>query len=97
VRGVPRALALSPVRPNPFRSGAAAVLSLDRDGPFVVRVFAVDGRLVRTLARGIGRPGEIPLVWDGTDAHGRPASAGIYFFELRSGNRTRVQKAVLLR
>jgi len=97
VRGVPRALALSPVRPNPFRSGAAAVLSLDRDGPFVVRVFAADGRLVRTLARGIGRPGEIPLVWDGTDAHGRPASAGIYFFELRSGNRTRVQKAVLLR
>lgn len=72
-------------------------VSLDRSGPFVVRVFAADGRLVRTLARGAGRPSDLLLTWDGTDGRGRPAGAGIYFFELRSGNRTRVQKAVLLR
>lgn len=93
----PRVLALSPVRPNPFRAGAAMGVSLDRSGPFVVRVFAADGKLVRTLARGAGRPSDLVLTWDGTDGRGRPAGAGIYFFELRSGNRTRVQKAVLLR
>lgn len=93
----PRALALSSVRPNPIRGGAALTVSLDRSGPFVVRVFAADGRLIRTLARGAGRPSDLRLTWDGTDGRGRPAGAGIYFFELRSGNRTRVQKAVLLR
>jgi hypothetical protein len=100
----PRALALSSVRPNPFRPGASpgsavARLSalLDRDGPFVVRVFSAGGRLVRTLERGESRPAELRLQWDGNDDRGRPAGTGIYFFELRSGNRTRVQRAVLLR
>ena len=93
----PRALALSSVQPNPFRAQAALTVSLDRNGPFVVRVFTADGRLVRTLARGAGRPSDLRLTWDGTDGRGRPAGAGIYFFELRSGDRSRVQKAVLLR
>lgn len=93
----PRALALSSVQPNPFRGQADLTVSLDRNGPFVVRVFTADGRLVRTLARGAGRPSDLRLTWDGTDGRGRPAGAGIYFFELRSGDRTRVQKAVLLR
>jgi len=93
----PRVLALSSVRPNPFRAGASVAVSLDRSGPFMVRVFTADGRLVRTLARGAGRPSDLRLTWDGTDGRGRPAGAGIYFFELRSGSRTRVQKAVLLR
>jgi immune inhibitor A len=93
----PRALALGPVRPNPFRSEATLSVFLDRDGPFVVRVFGADGRLVRTLERGAGPAAEVRLQWDGKDDRGRPAGAGIYFFELRSGNRTRTQKAVLLR
>jgi immune inhibitor A len=95
--GAPRTLRLSPVQPNPFVSEAAVGVSLDRDGPFMVRVFRVDGRLVRTLARGPGKAADLRLRWDGRDDRGRQAGAGIYFIELRSGNRTRVQKAVLLR
>lgn len=97
VGGAPRVLAMNRARPNPFRGGTSFAVSLDRDGPFVVRVFSADGRLVRTLARGTGRPSDLVLTWDGDDDRGRPAGAGIYFFELRSDGRTRVQKAVLLR
>ncbi|HLQ65685.1 MAG TPA: M6 family metalloprotease domain-containing protein [Candidatus Limnocylindrales bacterium] len=93
----PRVFALSRVHPNPFASDASMSLSLDRDAPFVVRVFRADGRLVRTLAKGASQPAEGRVHWDGRDDRGRPAGAGIYFFELRSGNRARVQKAVLLR
>jgi len=97
VGGAPRVLAMKRARPNPFRGGTSFAVSLDRDGPFMVRVFSADGRLVRTLARGTGRPSDLVLTWDGDDDRGRPAGAGIYFFELRSEGRTRVQKAVLLR
>ena len=93
----PRALALSKVHPNPFRPNATFSVSLDRSGPFVVRVYRADGSLVRTLAQGEGSPAEIPFTWDGNDDRGRSAGSGLYFFELRSGGRTRVQKAVLLR
>ena len=93
----PRAFALSKVRPNPFRPSATFSVSLDRTGPFMVRVYRADGSLVRTLAHGAGGPSEISFTWDGNDDRGRAAGSGLYFFELRSGGRTRVQKAVLLR
>ena len=93
----PRVLALGKIRPNPFSMEAAFGVSLDRDGPFMVRVFRADGRLVRTLLRASGKAADLRLTWNGKDDRGRPAGAGIYFIELRSGGRTRVQKAVLLR
>ena len=93
----PRVFAMSKVRPNPFRPNATFSVTLDRSGPFVVRVYRADGSLVRTLAQGDGAPAEIPFTWDGNDDRGRAAGSGLYFFELRSGARTRVQKAVLLR
>lgn len=93
----PRALAISRVRPNPFRPNATFSVSLDRTGPFVVRVYRANGSLVRTLAEGNATPSTIPFTWDGLDDRGRAAGSGIYFFELRSAGRTRVQKAVLFR
>ena len=93
----PPALALGPARPNPFNPSAAVTVSLDRAGPFVLRVYRADGTLVRTLADAPGQPGVLHFIWDGTDDRGAGVGSGIYFFELRSGSRTRVQKAILLR
>jgi immune inhibitor A len=96
--GAPRAFAFAPVRPNPFRAtGAGLLVSLDRDGPFVVRIYRVDGAAVRTLRYPARPAGTHAITWDGRDETGRPAAAGLYFFELRFGARTSVQKAVLLR
>jgi len=93
----PRVFALAPVRPNPFRPNATLSVSLDQDGPFVVRMYRADGSIVRTM-RFASRPAGVHQIsWDGRDDRGRAASAGLYFVELRFGNRTRVQKAVLLR
>ncbi|HEU5311930.1 MAG TPA: FlgD immunoglobulin-like domain containing protein, partial [Candidatus Eisenbacteria bacterium] len=93
----PRALALSPIVPNPFWGAARFSVSLDRDERFMVRVYRADGSRVRTLADTSGRTQDYPFTWDGTDDRGRPVGTGIYFVELRSGTRVRTQKAVLLR
>ena len=93
----PRVLAISRIRPNPFSPNATFSVSLDRDGPYVVRVYRADGSLVRTLSDSRGRAGIQSLSWDGTDSRGRPAAAGLYFFELRAASGVRVQKAILLR
>ncbi|MGH7682284.1 MAG: immune inhibitor A domain-containing protein, partial [Candidatus Eiseniibacteriota bacterium] len=53
----PRVLAMSRVRPNPFSPNATFSVSLDRDGPYVVRVYRADGSLVRTLADSPGYAG----------------------------------------
>jgi len=95
--GVPRVFAISRIAPNPFSTAANFSVSLDHEGPFVVRVYRADGSLVRTLADTIGRAQSIPFTWDGTDGRGHTLAAGVYFFELRSENRVRIQRAVLLR
>ena len=35
--------------------------------------------------------------WDGCDGHGRPLSAGIYFYRLQAGSVAAVEKMVLLK
>jgi immune inhibitor A len=93
----PPPFALGVIRPNPFNPSASVTVSLDRTGPFVLRVYRADGTLVRTLADAPGQPGVRRFLWDGTDDRGAGVGSGIYFFELLSGSRTRVQKAILLR
>ncbi len=95
--GTPRALALGPVRPNPFNPEATLPVSLDRDGPFTLRIYRVDGVLVRTLHDGAVPAGVYAFRWDGRNAAGKALPGGVYLIELRSGNRTRVEKAILLR
>ncbi|HXL15591.1 MAG TPA: M6 family metalloprotease domain-containing protein [Methylomirabilota bacterium] len=93
----PRALALGPARPNPFNPEASFPVALDRDGAFALRVYRVDGVLVRTLHDGPATAGVYAFRWDGRDAAGKPLPGGVYLIELKSGTRTRVEKATLLR
>ena len=91
------AFRLSAVRPNPFNPTASVTVSLDRSGPFVLRVYRVDGKPVRTLARANGGPGVLHFTWDGNDDRGTAAGSGLYLFELSSGGKRLVTKAILLR
>jgi len=93
----PRAFALGPVRPNPFNPETTLPVSLDRDGAFALRIYRVDGVLVRTLHDGPGTAGVSSFRWDGRDAGGRALPGGVYMIELKSASRTRVEKAILLR
>lgn len=93
----PPPFALGAVRPNPFNPTTTVTVSLDRAGPFMVRVFRADGRLVRTLADAPGQPGVRRFLWDGNDDRGVGVGSGSYFIQLASGSRTRVQKVILLR
>ena len=72
-------VALSAPAPNPSRDGARLALELDRPGPVDVAVFDARGRHVRTLVRGGLGAGRHPLAWDGTNAAGARAPAGVYF------------------
>jgi hypothetical protein len=91
-------LRLSPARPNPSNAG----FTLDYEGasgaPLVILVRSVDGRLVRRWGAGAsgGRSGTI--AWDGRDARGRLAPAGLYVVELVAvGARARTKLLVVPR
>ena len=67
------------VHPNPFRTTATLRVIGATDPTGVLRIYTATGRLVRVLeSRGT-------LAWDGTDANGRPAAAGMYVARLEGG------------
>ena len=88
-------------RPNPFLRATDIPFTLFGSGspaPASLRIFDAQGRLVRTLLDSMQPTSRAYVIrWDGTDEHGRPAAAGIYFYTLRAAGRELVRRLVLLR
>ncbi len=82
---LPTVTTLSFAVPNPFRSEVTLAFSLAQPGPVSLRIYSVDGRLVRTLVSGTQEAGWYRPVWDGRDDHGNAMSAGVFYARLVAG------------
>lgn len=84
-------------RPNPFNPVTLISYEL-REPRFVsLDVFDVAGHHLRTLDSGLRSTGTHTVAWDGRDAFARPVGSGIYFYQLRTGDRRVTRKMVLLK
>ncbi len=84
-------------QPNPFRSALTIRYSLAAEGRVTLRVHDLTGRVVRTLANGVMRPGRYNLNWNGADDRGRALARGVYFCRLTAGDYRATEKLVLQR
>jgi len=83
--------------PNPFNPTVSLSFSLPGPTRVSLRIFDVQGRLVRTLVSGPANAGEHQVLWDGKNDRGETVGSGVYFCELVSGEHRRTTKLVLLR
>jgi hypothetical protein len=84
--------------PNPFNPHTTIRFGLARGARVTLRIFAVDGSLVRTLVDRSYDAGEHQVVWDGRDLRGREQASGAYFVSLEAnGVRSPARKVILLR
>jgi hypothetical protein len=83
--------------PSPFRTDVALTLAFARAGEAELVVHSVDGRRVRTLARGHFDAGTHRVTWDGRDDSGRDVPSGVYFARLRSPEGTFGRSLVRIR
>ncbi len=97
VDDAPRAFALLGAVPNPFNPQTTIRFTLSGAGFADLRLYDVQGRLVRTLVSET-RPGGLNEArWDGRDQSGRPVASGTYYARLQAGNRNSVKSLVLVR
>ena len=97
---IPRVLELAAPRPNPARGAMQIAFGIPggRTGTGVeLDVFDLAGRHVRTLARGLARPGRVTLTWDLRDERGDRSASGVYLVRLRAGGDVLTRKVVALR
>lgn len=88
-------LALSEPWPNPARGRVRMTLDLPRSGRVEVAVFDVLGRRVATPFSAAAGAGKLAIEWDGRDASGRPAHAGVYFVRALAGGAHATRRVVL--
>ncbi len=81
---------------NPAPAGADLLLSLPEQAPVRLRVFGVDGRVIRELVNGTLPAGERMVRWDGRGDDGRSVAAGTYFIQLVTPGVTRTVRSVIL-
>jgi hypothetical protein len=89
--------ALGPNRPNPFNPHTEIRFELARGSRVQLRVFDVNGRLVRVVTDTEMAAGSHRVPWDGTDAVGRAVASGTYLYRLDAAGFTQSRKMVLLR
>jgi hypothetical protein len=76
--------------PNPSRGPLTLAYSLPRAGTAQVDILDLQGRVVRSLAGGAQPSGTRRVTWDGLDAGGARAKAGIYFARVRFEGRAAI-------
>jgi subtilisin family serine protease len=93
----PPALLLDPNYPNPFNPTTWIPFYLPADGRATLKVFDVNGRLVKVVRDRWLRRGPHSVLWDGTDESGAQVSSGVYFCELVQGAERQTRKLTLVR
>ncbi|HSQ60219.1 MAG TPA: S8 family serine peptidase [Acidobacteriota bacterium] len=94
--GAPR-LALEGNRPNPFNPVTTIGFELPATGRATLRVYSVQGALVRTLLDRTLPAGRFSVAWDGRDERGLSLGSGLYLSELIADGKRLTRKMSLLK
>jgi len=83
--------------PNPFNPQTKVNYTLKSAGQATVKIFSLEGRLVKTLHDGFSPAGTSELHWNGLDNTGRAVPSGVYFLHVQSAGTKAIQKLYLLK
>jgi len=89
---VPGAFSLKQNYPNPFNSSTKIAYSLSKNSFVKLTVFDISGKMVKILVNEIKNTGEHNVIFNAEDL-----TSGIYFYCVKSGNKTVTRKALLLK
>lgn len=99
---IPEVSRLLPCYPNPFNPEVWIPYELAQGAEVVLRIYAPQGQLVRSLGLGSKSAGRYinrgdAIHWDGTNSFGQYAASGVYFYHLEAGDLTATRRMILLK
>lgn len=100
--GVEDPVASAPVRstlaqnaPNPFNPATIIGYTLATAGQVELRIYDLNGRMVRELVNAPQAASRYQVEWDGRDDLGRSLASGVYFYQLNAPGTTETRRMVL--
>ncbi|MGH7601432.1 MAG: T9SS type A sorting domain-containing protein, partial [bacterium] len=83
--------------PNPFNPSTQIRFAMKNAGIAKLRIYNLNGQLIRELLNEYRVAGEHRVPWDGRDDRGRAAASGVYFIRFEAGKEVEVNKVMLVR
>ena len=88
--------------PNPFNPETWIPFSLKEKARVTIKIYNLTGQLIRTLDLGEREAGEYTTkdkaaYWDGHNDEGEEIASGIYFYQLKAGDKVFTKKMVVLK
>ena len=97
---IPKETSLLTNYPNPFNPETWIPYQLAKPTNVTLTIYAVDGRVIRTLALGHQPAGMYhsknrAVYWDGRNEQGEPVASGVYFYTLEAGDFSATRKMLI--
>lgn len=97
VAEVPSSYRLLNNYPNPFNPSTVIAFEIPQSENVSLKVFNINGQLIRTLTNENYSAGRYEKTWDGKNEIGKEASSGIYIYRLTAGKFDRSARMVLMK
>jgi photosystem II stability/assembly factor-like uncharacterized protein len=94
---IPTSIQLSQNYPNPFNATTRIDYYLPEVGIVVLKIYNIQGQLVRTLMNQSIKSGQHSVIWDGRSDKGSMVSSGMYICQLQCNNQIKNRKLLLLK
>lgn len=83
--------------PNPFNPGTQIEYSLPEKTFVSLKVYNINGQLIKTLVTEVQAPGAKIVHWDGNDDRGMNVASGFYFYVIKTENFFQANNMLLLK
>ena len=83
--------------PNPFNAVTKIYYTLPEPSTVALRIYTLQGRLVKTLVNERQSAGYYGFNWDGTDRAGKAVGSGIYIYQLQANDQVMSRKMILMK
>ena len=95
--GIPDEFALKQNYPNPFNPVTRVLYDIPEASFVTITIYDLLGRRVNTLISRYEEPGYKSIVWNATNDHGMPVSAGMYLYRIKANEFIQTKKMLLLK
>jgi len=83
--------------PNPFNPVTTIKYQIAKPGKVTLKIYNVEGRLVRSLVDETAKPGYYRVIWWGKNENGYDVASGVYFCRMEAPGFKRTTKMILTR
>ncbi len=83
--------------PNPFNPTTTISFSIPKDDKVELSIYNIKGQKVKMLTSDHYLKGNHSVVWNGTDKNDKSVASGVYFYRLKTSDKTYSKKMMLLK